>query len=495
MTWLNSRLTSARLLDRFDRFRGSIHDVSAGTRVSADSLRFARDRLYRAFRERVLPGDLVLLSLPNGPLFLAALHAVLQSGAAPVLVHPDSPDPERRRVAQRYQARFSLCEAEAEHPPAADDADAAVRISIDGIGACVLTELAGVDARQRPYLAGVPLHPTSGTTGVPKLAVRPPDAATAEADHYVETLGIDARDVILCVTPMTHAYAFGMGVAVPMASSASVVTMRRFAPRAAIKTIRELGVTVLAAVPIALDGMLSVTSGPFSAPQCVLSAGAPLGATTARRFADLTGAIVRPLYGTTETGGISIAPAGASDADTVGAPMNGVEMRLRSSDAGTERGAVGLLEVRSSSMMAGYLGADGIDDTILDEGWFGTGDLAEIEDGAVHLRGRQKDVINVFGMKVVPMEVENVIATDHRVAAVKVYAGRHASGSESVMAAVVARDGFQDANAIRHLCLRHLVAFKCPSEIHFLAELPRTASGKIVNRELPGAIVPHGGSV
>lgn len=142
-------------------------------------------------------------------------------------------------------------------------------------------------------------------------------------------------------------------------------------------------------------------------------------------------------------------------------------------------------------MMAGYLGANdtpeanNIDTSRLEEGWFDTGDLARIDErGHIHLTGREADVINVEGLKVLPSEVEEVIASLPGVHEVKVYAGRRKSGGQFIKAAVVS-DASVDPATIRAHCERSLVYYKRPERIIPLEALPRSPAGKIVRDQLP----------
>jgi len=336
----------------------------------------------------------------------------------------------------------------------------------------------------QPRMVSVPLHPTSGTTGGPKLAVRPGPCAVAEPLHYIETLGVERSDVILCAVPMSHAYAYGMCLMVALLTSSELLFMRRFNPALLRQAVNEMRVTVLPAVPVMLDSLLpGPGKGLTGRPRIVLSAGAPLEKKTFAAFRDNYGLRIRPLYGTTETGGISIGAAGDEFDGSVGAPMKGVEVTLDSSPAGVEA-ETGILRARSSSMMSGYLEQNGVSRTSLNDDWFETGDLARIDrEGRIHLQGRVSEVINVLGFKVIPREVEEVIAMLPDVVEVKAYAVRQ-SGADAVEAAVVCHGGLSEEQILRH-CEKHLVSYKCPTAIHMVNSLPRTASGKVAIEQLP----------
>lgn len=169
----------------------------------------------------------------------------------------------------------------------------------------------------------------------------------------------------------------------------------------------------------------------------------------------------------------------------VGPPMRGVEVQVRPCDAALAAGpGVGKLFVRSTSMMAGYLDDQGHLTPVAADGWFGTGDLAQIADGTVHLRGRDSEVINVAGMKVVPCEIEEVIRELSGVREVRVYAQTHHSGSQVVKAAVALDAGTSEDDIYAH-CQRQLVYYKRPQLVVRVDALPRTPAGKIDAALLP----------
>ena len=194
---------------------------------------------------------------------------------------------------------------------------------------------------------------------------------------------------------------------------------------------------------------------------------------------------MRPLYGSTETGVIAITPPNhEADADCVGSVVNEVSVEIRPCKGTNWRDGFGRVYVRSTSMMAGYVVPGGIDRSQVVDGWFTPGDLGEFDHaGELHLNGRETEVINVFGAKVVPSEVEEVIRMLPEVAEAKVYAGQ-SSGSQFVKAAIVAQSPIDGAR-IRPHCRKHLVYYKQPEAITFLDALPRTPTGKIIRERLP----------
>lgn len=485
-------LSPQPILDAAERYRGKFVDLDASRVVDADAFHIARGQLVERLTSLGLtPGERVVVSVGNGPHFVAALLSVLTAGGSPLLVHAKTPAAELKRTALRFGARLVLSD---ECPLADLEAEG---LPIAGLSAGDWLQLgaAKIDWRLPGFngsyaeLAGVPLHPTSGTTGVPKVAVRPGLAATEEARHYIETIGVTPDDTVMAIAPMCHAYAYGMCVMVPLLSGASVVSMRSFQASKVFQGLAEEHVTILPAVPAMLDVLLFGAGDRLrGSVRTVLSAGSPLSDRTAQRFHDKSGLMVRPLYGTTETGGITVAPTSAQQiaGSCVGPPMQGVEVQVRPHPAHTDsRPGVGRLFIRSSSMMAGYLGPDGIDLSPLTDGWFETGDLARLdESGYIHLLGREAEVINVEGLKVIPSEVEEVIAAIPGVVEVKVYAGSRKSGGQFIKAAVVT-EGTVDVQAIRAHCERHLVYYKRPERILPLAALPRSPAGKIQRDQLP----------
>jgi acyl-CoA synthetase (AMP-forming)/AMP-acid ligase II len=275
----------------------------------------------------------------------------------------------------------------------------------------------------------------------------------------------------------------------PLVSGAHIVSSRRFQPHAVFRALREHSITTFPAVPAMLHLLLVASRGPIERlPRRVLSAGAPLAEHTAREFFEKNGQTAWSLYGSTETGGICVdvdAPPDASPG-SVGPKLRPVSVEIIPIPESSEwKPGIGRVSVKSPSMMAGYLTPEGIDSSAIHDGWFQNGDLGFIDPaGRVHLVGRESEVVNVFGMKVIPSEVESVIRDFPGVADVKVYAGQHRSGSQIVKAAVAGPPSL-DLAGLREHCAAHLVAYKRPEVIIPVEALPRTPTGKIIKDQLP----------
>jgi acyl-coenzyme A synthetase/AMP-(fatty) acid ligase len=485
-------LSAEPILSAVDSYRGVWIDLDRGVVVRPDAFVRGRQDLVRQMVHCGLePGDRVVIAVGNGPLFPAVLAATLLAGGSPLLVHAETPPAELKRTALRYGARFILSDSRGEE----ELQDSVRTIDVFDVDAWARALWGEMDdhapefPRDFERLPSVPLHPTSGTTGWTRVAARPGPCAVAEAAHYVETIGIESRDVILAVAPMSHAYTYGMGVMVPLVSGATCVSMRRFGVKSIRQAVEDYRISILPAVPAMLD-MLVFGAGDRLRRfvHHVFAAGSPLSERTARNFLRVSGLRVRPLYGTTETGGIAV--GGPEEADKyggcIGRPMRevGVEIRRGHRHRDLPPG-VGSVYVRNTSMMAGYVAEDALDGSPIEDGWFRTGDLGLIDDdGAVCLKARETEVINVYGLKVVPSEVEEVIASLPGVVEVKVYPGQQASGAQFVKAAVVVEDGVDVARIKAH-CQEHLVYYKRPERIAILEALPRSPAGKIVRDQLP----------
>lgn len=166
----------------------------------------------------------VIVAVANGPGFLNALCVTLTHGMSPLLVHAKTPPAELRRLALRFGVRWIITDGWSTTESAATGLDAQ-RLVGDDTGEFLAIRVDDRDPAFNtayPDLAAVPLHPTSGTTGLPKIAIRPGTAAAVrpKPQHYpsIRSASHPSDVILMLATPMSHAYAFGMGVMVPLLS-------------------------------------------------------------------------------------------------------------------------------------------------------------------------------------------------------------------------------------------------------------------------------------
>ena len=198
------------------------------------------------------------------------------------------------------------------------------------------------------------------------------------------------------------------------------------------------------------------------------------------------------LWGMTELAGLgtTFPSNGPHKLGSIGVALPHTEARI--ADTGDPartmpRGDVGELMIRGPIVMQGYWGNEkATREAIEPDGWLHTGDLATMdEDGAVFIVDRKKDMINTGGFKVFPAEIERVIAAHPSVAMVAVGGQPDELKGEIAKAYVVLKPGAApDAEGILALCRAELAAYKAPRAIQFVADLPKTSTGKIMRREL-----------
>jgi acyl-coenzyme A synthetase/AMP-(fatty) acid ligase len=223
---------------------------------------------------------------------------------------------------------------------------------------------------------------------------------------------------------------------------------------------------------------------------CV-AAGEPLNPEVIATWKEHTGLEIRDGYGQTETGQMTGAPPGEpARPGSMGPALPGMRLRVRDGELTADPASV-------PTFFLGYLGErvahgeDGswsVEDRADGGPWF-TGDLvSEDADGWLHFHGRNDDVIVSAGYRIGPFEVESALVSHPAVAEAAAVAAPHAERGSVVRAIVVLRDGERPSDELRRALQDHVkdhtAPYKYPRIIDFVAELPKTASGKVKRAEL-----------
>ncbi|MBV9917228.1 MAG: AMP-binding protein [Solirubrobacterales bacterium] len=410
--------------------RAALHGPSGELSYAALAAR-AR-AIAGALRERgVRGGERVAIELPPGEEFAAALHACLLIGAVAV--------PIDLRLGAEERARRAGC----------------AQLVLDG-----LLDGAPLTAPATPAPdAPATLMYTSGTTSEPRAVSLTYGNWLANALGSAVALGLDLRERWLCPMPLAHVG--GLSILIRSAIYAtSVVLHERFdtdAVLAALMSERER-ITLVSLVPTMLARLLEAGLHRPPTLRWALLGGGPIAPALLER-ARVAGVLVAPTYGMTEA---------CSQIATHGWPLPGVEVRLS---------AEGEVLVRGAVVAPGALAADG---------WLHTGDLGRVDDrGRLAIIGRKADTIITGGENVAPAEVEAVLLEHPAVGDAAVHARVDPEWGEAVVASVVLRDGAHvEPQALRSFCAARLAAFKVPKAITVVERLPRTASGKLLRRQL-----------
>jgi O-succinylbenzoic acid--CoA ligase len=299
---------------------------------------------------------------------------------------------------------------------------------------------------------------TSGTTAAPKPVELSYSNFQASALGSAVALGLDQAERWLCPMPLTHVG----GLSIPIRSAiyaTSAVLHGRFDTEAVLNELMDPGrrITLVSLVPTMLARLLDAGLAHPPTLRWALLGGGPIAAALLDRAAQ-AGVPVAPTYGMTEA---------CSQIATFGWPLTGVEMITAS----------GEVLVRGPVVAACAASEDG---------WLHTGDLGRFDErGRLQIIGRRADTIVTGGENVAPTEVEAVLLQHPAVADAAVHARPDEEWGEAVVATVVLRgEASATGDALREHCAARLARFKVPKEIGFVDALPRTASGKLLRREL-----------
>jgi benzoate-CoA ligase family protein len=329
---------------------------------------------------------------------------------------------------------------------------------------------------------------TSGTTGRPKGAIHRHGDLRAVCETYGDTvLGIGAGDVSYSVPKLFFAFGLGNALIFPLAAGATaVLDPEPASPARAAGLLARHRPTLFFAPPGLCAALID---GPFDAGiltsvRAVVTAGEAFPAETLKRFVGRFGVEVLDGIGSTEALHIFCSNRpGDVRPGTSGRPVDGYELRLVD-----ERGAVvtaaevaGALWIRGASIASGYWQRPEAEAATFVDGWLRTGDVySRSADGYWRFIGRNSDMIKAGGIWVSPAEVENALLAHDAVLEAAVVGGRDDDGLETIVAFVVARHGaVVDEDELRAHCRATMAGFKRPRRIHVVAELPKTATGKI----------------
>jgi O-succinylbenzoic acid--CoA ligase len=383
----------------------------------------------------VRPGDRVAILLPAGLDFAVALHVcgLLGAAALPVDLRLAGAEREARAAAAAHRIDAPLAGGDPAAAPVVAAGDAMVALAVH----------------------------TSGTTSAPKLVELTWGNVTANALGSALALGFDRAERWLCPLPLTHVGGLMVLLRSLVYGTTAHLLPAPFDAAAANAALQDGGITLASLVPTMLARMLDAGLERPPRLRAVLLGGAPSDPTLLHRAA-AAGVPVAQTYGLTEACS-QVCTSEPGDPSTAGWPLPGLTVELAPD---------GEILVSGPTVAGG--------------GTLHTGDLGRLDErGRLTVVGRKADTIVTGGENVAPAEVEAVLLAHPAVADAGVFARPHAEWGEAIAARVVLRDGAAVcAEELQAFCGERLARFKVPKAVEVAEALPRTASGKLLRRDL-----------
>jgi len=484
----------------------------------------------------VAKGSRIALFLPNTPYYVISYFAAMKLGAIVVNVNPLYAEEEVHELLADSGAEYAITldlklllpKLVSALAPDAQKKCALKRIVIGTMGEILrfpkrqlfaiakrgeLARAPADDARYlkfsklidndgdfRPAAVGIDdvavLQYTGGTTGLPKGAMLTHGSISANASQlHTWFIGVKSGEQrVLAVLPLFHVFAMTVNMHLGIRIAAEIILLPRFEIENLLKTIARCRPTFFPGVPTLFNALLNypkLERYDLSCIETCISGGAALPQPVRERFENLTGGRLFEGYGLSEASPVVTCNpiAGQSKANSIGLPLPGTEIVLRSLDDRDKTvppGEKGEICLRGPQVMAGYWQRPAETAATLRDGWLHTGDVGTMdEDGYTYLVDRLKEVIVSGGYKVYPRHVEDAIHRHPAVVEVTVCGVPDAYRGEVPKAFVRLKEGESlTPEALRSFLADKISPMEMPRQVEFRDELPKTIIGKLSKKEL-----------
>jgi acyl-CoA synthetase (AMP-forming)/AMP-acid ligase II len=469
----------------------------AGVLSHAEHWRRTRAIASGLRRAGVVPGQLVALLCRNHRYLVEGASAAMLVGADVVFMNTAFAAPQLADVIQREQPAAFILDEEF-LPLLADPPRLPCWIAWhDGaVPHPTLEALAAAEPEPLPPAPrlGRPILLTSGTTGTPKGARSGRNTLLSlglgTMAQMLTRLGLRVGDRTLVASPAFHSWGLAH-ISVAQWLASTIVLQRRFDPEETLRAVARHRATGLVLVPILLQRILAL--GPevigrhdTSSLRFVGSSGSALSSALALRWMDTFGDTLHNVFGSTEVGTVSLATPYELRhyPGTAGRPPEGIAVRILD-DEGRElpTGSTGRIFVRSPILFGGYTGGGS---KPMVDGFMSIGDLGRFDEhGQLYVAGRDDEMIVSGAENVFPIEIEHLLAGHPEIAEVAVIGVPDAEYGQRLRAIVVRAPGSSLAESdVQSYVRERLARYKVPRDVHFVDALPRTATGKVIKRQL-----------
>lgn len=337
---------------------------------------------------------------------------------------------------------------------------------------------------------------TGGTTGSAKAVMLKHSNVLANAlqfNEWANKIPSEYTGLVASALPMCHSFGLQCSFFAPLFRGEKIAIIPKFDPKAILQLIEDEKATSFYGVPTMYVALLRQQISDFdtSSLKVCVSGGAALPKEVHSEFKKATGVDITEGFGLTECSPVThINPYGASKVNSIGQPLTDTLAKVVGTETleEIEIGEVGEIIIYGPQVMKGYWGK-GMEslNVFTPEKWLRTGDLAQIDsDGYFFIVDRSKDIINSGGLKVYPREVEELLFKHPKISLAAVIAVPDDYFGEVGKAFIVLKEG-EDATPeeIKEFCIEQsLTKYKIPKSFEFIDELPLSAAGKVLKREL-----------
>lgn len=444
----------------------------------------------------VAPGDRVLLLMRDTPEFAAAWLGCVHMGAVAIALNNKLSEAEYRHVRADSGARLTIVEdlfAKARPGLSAEEAGSG-RLAIAGAGASGAQSWRAAIERAAPAAIHVARADdpafwlySSGTTGMPKGIIHTHRSLLPAGQGQRDVVGLTAGERSLATSKLFFAYSLEHGFLGPLATGATAILEPDWPDaEGVLRLVERHRPATFFSVPTFYRNLLTLGAerlAPFRNVRRFVAAGERVPAPLVAQWREATGGELLSLYGMSETFcACMITPPGSSNGARTGRPLAGVETRLLTRDGKEASPGEGAeLWLRHPGLALGYANRPEKTAQQFQDGWFCTRDLfvRDAEGFFIH-QGRSDELVKVAGQWVQPGELEEAVAGEPSIAEAACVQVTDSEGFERLALFVAVRgDSAQALSAAGRICEEKLPRFKRPKWIRAVAELPRTATGKV----------------